>query len=210
MKATFTLIVLAIALGFTSCTTSDNEVMDNVSNFNSIKSIYGIEEASFGAAEKNNVPSVTVEEMEGVLEAFRANSNTQKECIVADSGKGANAERTVSMVGNYKVTTRSGSFVEDFALCVNLKFSIEKGQVYYWGTDYTYSSDMFEWRADGLSLANVKGTSYTYGFESTSYLYFRVLDEGDCLVRVPVVFKGSHNFETGTGTYSFQLLKYSK
>lgn len=54
------------------------------------------------------------------------------------------------------------------------------------------------------------GDGNTYGFESESYLYFKVKDEGNVLVKVPVVFKGNYNFLTEEGTYSFQLLKYSK
>lgn len=94
---------------------------------------------------------------------------------------------------------------------VELKFSFEKEQVYYWGTDYSYSSDLFDWRAQGLSLTPMKNSDdYTYEFESESYLYFKVSDEANTLVKVPVVFRGNYSFQMQKGTYSFKLLKYSE
>ena len=54
------------------------------------------------------------------------------------------------------------------------------------------------------------GDGCTYGFESETYLYFKVSDEAGTVVKVPVVFKGYYNFHAEKGMYSFQLLKYSK
>lgn len=51
---------------------------------------------------------------------------------------------------------------------------------------------------------------YTYEFESESYLYFKVSDEANTLVKVPVVFRGNYSFQMQKGTYSFKLLKYSE
>lgn len=209
MKAIFTLVALAIALTFTACTASD-DAMDNTLDFNSVKAMYGLEETSMETAEERNVPSVTLEEMEGVLETLYSGSNLQKDCIMTSSEDKGESAFKVSMVSNYKTTTRTALSEKDFSLKVELRFSLEGGKVYYWGTDYSYSSDLFRWHADGLSLASVKGANHTYEFSSDTYLYFRVLDEGGCYVRVPLVFSGKYNFDSYKGTYSFQLFKYKK
>ncbi|WP_455585282.1 DUF5033 domain-containing protein [Bacteroides sp.] len=206
MKTIYSLIVIALVFGFTSCTTADNDVTEPTSLFESVKSTYGVEDASYSVAGANDVPSVSTEDMRGVLEALRQNSNTQKNCIRTSE----DGFEKVIMTGSYQASTRSGDN-EDFALKVELKFTFEKTSVYYWGTDYSFSSNLFDWRAQGSSLAPVKGADgHTYGFESESYLYFKIKDEGNALVKVPVIFKGDYNFSTQEGTYSFQLLKYSK
>ena len=79
------------------------------------------------------------------------------------------------------------------------------GGVFYIGTTYSSSTDLFNWQGYGASLSTTaEGNSV---FSSTSYLYFRVSDQGNCLVKVPVSFKGSYNFKDNKGTYSFTLSK---
>lgn len=208
MKAIYTLIVLTIVLGLTGCSASDDETMELASGFDAVKATYGLEETV--AAAESGTPSVTLEEMQGVLESLYSGSNIQRECVAVASYNEDKSAFKLPMSGSYRTLTRSGVSEEGFSLNVELKFSIEDGQVYYWGTDYTYSSNLFEWRANGLSLASVKGMDYTYEFESKSYLYFKVVDEGARVVRVPVIFGGNYNFETGKGTYHFQITRYGK
>lgn len=206
MKTVYSFIVIALVLGFTSCTTADNDAVDQTSLFESVKSTYGVEDASYSIANIDNVPTVSVEDMRGVLEALRQNSNTRKDCV----RKSENGYEKVIMVGNYQSSTRSNSG-EGFALNVELKFTFDDSKVYYWGNDCSFSSQLFDWRSTGGSLSSVKGGGgNAFGFESESYLYFRIAEEGNLLVKVPIVFKGVYNFKTEEGTYSFQLLKYSK
>lgn len=110
------------------------------------------------------------------------------------------------MIAEYQARTRSGAFVEQFALCVSINFNIDNnGGVFYIGTTYSSSTDLFNWQGYGASLSTTaEGNSV---FSSTSYLYFRVSDHGNCLVKVPVSFKGSYNFKDNKGTYSFTLSK---
>lgn len=209
MKAIFTLVTLVIAMTFTACTTSD-DVMDNTLDFSSVKAMYGLEETSMEAAEGHGVPSVTLDEIEGVLETLYSGSDVKRDCFAVSSEKEGGSAFTVSMAGNYKANTRTAISGKDFSLKVELHFSTEDGAVYYWGTDYSYSSDLFQWRANGLSLASARGTNYTYEFTSDTYLYFKILDEGGRLVRVPLVFSGDYNFKSDKGSYSFRLFKYGK
>ena len=115
------------------------------------------------------------------------------------------AEEMASVL-EYQARTRSGAFVEQFALCVSINFNIDNnGGVFYIGTTYSSSTDLFNWQGYGASLSTTaEGNSV---FSSTSYLYFRVSDQGNCLVKVPVSFKGSYNFKDNKGTYSFTLSK---
>lgn len=203
MKTIYSFIVAVLVFGFASCTSADNDATESTSLFESVMNTYGAEYASYSAS--NKIPSVLTEEMRNVLETLRLNSNSQQNCIRVSE----DSFEKVVMTGNYKSVTRSEA--EGFALNVELKFSFDKDQVYYWGTDYSYSSDLFDWSAQGLSLTPMKNSDgYTYEFESETYLYFKISDEANTVVKVPVIFKGNYNFRTEKGTYSFQLLKYSK
>lgn len=208
MKTFYSFIVAVLAFGFASCSSAtDDDVTEQTSHFESVMNTYGVEYASYNVSNIGKIPSVYTEDMCGVLEALRQNSNTRQNCIRISE----DSFEKVVMTGSYKAVTRNGALNDGFALNVELKFSFDKNQVYYWGTDYSYSSDLFDWSAQGLSLTPMKDSDgYTYEFESETYLYFKVSDEADTVVKVPVIFKGNYNFHTEKGTYSFQLLKYSK
>lgn len=197
-----------IALTFVACSNAESDSFeDNSSSFESMISLYGIQSATVDS-KVGDVPSVTAEEMASVLEALRQNGNTVRNCEseTSEGYYGSDSDRKeVKMLAEYQARTRSGAFVEQFALCVSLNFNIDKGAVYYIGTTYSSSTDLFSWQGYGASLSTTaEGSSV---FSSTSYLYFRVSDQGNCLVKVPVNFKGSYNFTDNRGTYSFTLSK---
>lgn len=207
MKTFYFFIATALACCFMSCSSADDgDATEPTSLFETVMSTYGAEYVSYSASKIGEIPSVSTGDMCSVLEALRVNCNVLQDCFrtLEDSFE------KVVMTGSYMAATRSG-VDEAFALGVELKFSFDKGQVYYWGKDYTYHSNLFSWFAQGLSLSPMKNSDgYAYEFESETYLYFKVSDEANAVVKVPVIFKGSYNFHTEKGTYSFQLLKYSK
>lgn len=208
MKSIKSFLACAFILVFTACSNAESDGLeDNSSSFESMRSLYGIEVASLDT-QSEKIPSVTAEEMCGVLEALRKNSDISYNCKVEDVegyyGTG-NDKKTVMMAAEYKARTGSGAFLENFALCVSLKFNIDKNSVYYVGTSYDCVTDLFIWKGYGASISATPegGTVFT----SISYIYFRVSDEGDCLVKVPVSFKGSYDFDAAQGIYSFTLSK---
>ncbi|MFK2173629.1 DUF5033 domain-containing protein [Bacteroides fragilis] len=212
MRAIYFLIAAAVLLGVTACTNSDS-VLEESSAFESVKDTYGIETVYSGLEGESDIPLVSLDDMRGVLEALRQGANQQKECVIedlpgSDFGGSDAITRKVMMKEMCKVMTRNGAAQEDYILCVELKFSLDDGNIYYFGTDYSYTSDLFDWRAKGLSLSPVKNSDgYEYAFDTQSYLYFKIADQGNQLVKVPVVFNGSYNFKQGKGTYDFLLLK---
>lgn len=215
MKAIYFFFSFVLMLNITACTNSDSDasMLDGSSLFDSVKSTYGVEAVALPVEGVSGIPSVSVNEMQCVLEALRKYANVNTNCSVEEStekyfGTKDEQARKVTMGNTYRATTSTGSLLEEFVLKVQLKFSTEGGQVYYFGTDYTYDSNLFNWRANGLSLTPAKNAEkYTYEFESESFLYFKVKDQGNCVVKVPVVFKGNYNLKSEKGTYSFQLLK---
>lgn len=208
MKSIQFFFVCVLALTFVACSNAENDSFeDNTSSFESMKSLYGIESAAYDK-KAGEVPSVTAEEMASVLEVLRQNGNTVHDCETEVSEKyyGSDGDKkTVRMIAEYQARTRSGAFIEQFALCVSLNFNLDGGTVYYTGTTYSYATDLFNWQGYGASLSTTADGSSA--FSSITYLYFCVSDQNDCLVKVPVNFKGNYNFNTGHGTYNFNLSK---
>lgn len=198
--------VCVIVFAFAACSNAeDDHFEDNSSTFELIKSLYGIESVS-NVADAGDVPSVTAEEMEGVLEALRQNGNVTHECksenVEGYFGEGGDRQ-SVKMIAEYQARTRAGAHLEKFALSVSLNFNVDKDAVYYIGTTYSSSADLFIWKGYGASLSTIAGGGNV--FTAITHLYFRISDQGNCLVKVPVDFKGNYDFNAGYGTYNFTL-----
>lgn len=211
MRSIHFFFVSMITLAFMACTNAESDSFeDNTSNFESMKSLYGIESAAYDQ-QVNEVPSVTTEEMGSVLEALHKNSTNIQNCKVEDieGYYGTDSDkRTVTMTAEYQARTRSGALLENFALCVSLNFNVDKGTLYYAGTSYDCVTDLFTWKGYGASLTTTADGGSS--FSSTSYLYFRVSDQDNCLVKVPVSFKGNYDFAANRGTYHFILSKVAQ
>lgn len=199
-------LISIIALAFVACSNAEDDYIENnPSSFESIKVLYGIESVN-DMTDVDSVPSVTTEEIESVLEALRQNGNATRECksenIERYFGKDGD-KQSVKMLAEYQARTRSGTFLEEFALCVSLNFNVSKDAVYYIGTTYSSSTDLFSWKGYSASLSTTAEGGNV--FTATTHLYFRVSDQRNCLVKVPVDFKGNYNFNIGHGTYCFTL-----
>lgn len=195
----------------TSCSDSENDLMNSVSgSFESVKSEYGIEEVSSAVIDCSSI-SVTMDEMVTILTVLRQNGSQYKECTMESCEGGYFNEdgeylKQIIMSEKYDAVSRSGNTIDKFVLRVELNFDIDNHQIYYLGTDYFYDSTLFEWRANGLTLCPVKNSKGNqYEFESESYLFFRISELGNNLVKVPIVFKGSYDFASDRGTYVFKL-----
>lgn len=66
MKAIYSFIVIALVLGFTSCTTADNDAVEQTSLFESMKSFYGVENSAYTIEGVDDIPSVSTEDMGAV------------------------------------------------------------------------------------------------------------------------------------------------
>lgn len=218
MKTYYLLISAIISvLFFAACSSSvDDTSFDDSSLYESMKTSYGIEDVSSSITQSGTIPSVTVEEMRSVLETLQSNTHKTNNCLVetandANFGGINEQNKKVVMRSEYDAKNRNGSLLENFLLSVELKFNIDNGQVYYYGTDYVYNSNLFDWRANGLSLSPAKDKgSFTYEFQSESFIYFKLTDRANSIVKVGVLFTGEYNFHTEKGVYSFQLEKTAK
>ena len=128
MKSIKFFFACVLALTFVACSNAESDSFeDNSSSFESMISLYGIQTATTDS-KVGDVPSVTAEEMASVLEALRQNGNTVRNCESETSegyyGTGSD-RKEVKMTAEYQARTRSGAFVEQFALCVSINFNID-------------------------------------------------------------------------------------
>ena len=128
MKAMNFFFVCVVVLTFAACSNAeDDRIEGNSSTFEFIKSLYGIESVT-NVTDTGNVPAVTAEEMEGVLEALRQNGNITHECksenVEGYFGDGGDRQ-SVKMTAEYQARTRAGAYLEEFALCFSLNFNLD-------------------------------------------------------------------------------------
>lgn len=88
MKSIKFFFACVLALTFVACSNAESDSFeDNTSNFESMKSLYGIESAAYDQ-KAEEIPFVTAEEMASVLEALRqilsvtVNRKQQKDFMV--------------------------------------------------------------------------------------------------------------------------------
>lgn len=218
MRATYSFFTaLAIAVSMTACSAGSDSAIEDLSgtttsksastvSISTLKSTYGAETTTTVAAD--SVPGITSEKAAGILDALKANNNIAKSNAIENDNSISKDTRKVIMNEDYSATSRSGS--ENFTLSVVLNFTMENSTLYYWGTDYKYTGNSFKWYSSNMSLTSVKGSKDSFEFTSSGYLYFKISDQGNTVLRVPVSFKGTHNFNTNEGTFSFQLVNCSK
>lgn len=202
MKTLLSIAALLFFWGFVSCT-SDAGLSEQISETEEVMFEYGAEYVSVAASMEGEIPTVSISEMRSVLQTLRANAGNVKECSL-NSADGDNLLK-VRLSENYRVASRADAD-GSFTLGINLKFGYEGGAVFYRGAEYEYSSSLFVWANGSTSLAPVRNTDgCTYSFDSDSYLYFKLKEEGGTIVRVPGRFHGNCSFLSGKGTYSFSL-----
>lgn len=165
MKATYSLLAaLAIAVTMTACSAGSDSSINDLENTASSKSNTTVTlstlKSNYGAETVTNVsgdsiPAITADKADGILLAFKNNSNTTKANSIENDNSISKDTRKVIMNEDYSATSRSGS--ENFNLKVVLNFTMENNTLYYWGSDYKYSSSSFKWNSNSMSFTSVTG-----------------------------------------------------
>ena len=61
MKTIYSFIVIVLVFGFTSCTSADNDIVEQTSLFESVRSAYGVENVTYSITGVDNIPSVSTQ-----------------------------------------------------------------------------------------------------------------------------------------------------
>ena len=70
------------------------------------------------------------------------------------------------------------------------------------------SSSLIKWYLKGFSLATDNATK-NYKFESQSYIYMKVIDNGIKYMQIPVTIKGNYNPRNHDAAFSYNFMIYN-
>lgn len=192
--------VIILFVGMTSCAVNECDPLEQTENIDAL--------ASFGAkelADNNFIATLALDELPGmsagevgaILSNIRKHSQSQKHYNVEENNHDDFCDVDILMdeTINDKYT---------FTIQLHMERNNNNGIVYYKSFEADCSSDQFEWYIKGFSFSsdNLTGNNK---FESPSFLYFKVLDEGVTFIQIPVLVKGTYNPKNNKAdfTYSF-------
>ena len=201
MKSSIIVVAMLAVLSMTSCTSSENDPMEQVETIDML-STYG---ARSMATTDKNFKNLHLDELPGVSVAEASN-------ILSTIRKHAEEEQTLNVKENlhekhYDIDIRMDETIGHkytFTIQLHMQKNQDNGIVYYKSYDANCSASNFAWYIKGFSFAtdNVTGDNK---FESPSYLYFKVLDNGVNYIQVPVTVKGTYCPKNNQAEFTYTL-----
>lgn len=201
MKAIYLMIAMLTMMSLASCTADGNDPVENSSSTYLLEKTYGAISVAYteNNSDKlnlNDLPAISLSEADQILSNLRKHTNAKEELDVQTMNKGNQTLLDVIMKQtiNNKYT---------FTIQLNMS-SDSDGMVYYGGYKAECSSSLMKWYLKGFSLSSDNATGNNK-FESQSYLYIKVVDNGIKYMQIPVSIKGTYNPKNHKAAFSYSL-----
>lgn len=200
MKAIYLMIAMLTMMSLASCTADGNDPVENSSSTYLLEKTYGARNVSYGENNSDNLnlndlPAISLTEADEILSNLRKHTNAKEDWDIqaADKGEETLLKITMKQIINNKYT-----------FSIRLSMSSHENSVYYNGYNAECSSSLMKWYLKGFSLASDKNTG-NYKFESESYIYMKVVDNGIKYLQIPVSIKGTYNQNNHYAAFSYNL-----
>lgn len=201
MKAIHLMIAMLVMMSLASCSADGNDPVENSTSTYLLEKTYG---ASSVAYEENNadnlnlseLPAISLSEADGILSVLRKHTNAKEERDIQAATKG---EETLLKIAMKQTVDNKYAFT----IQLNMS-SYSDGSLFYKKYEAECSSSLMRWYLKGFSLSTDNATK-NYKFESQSYIYMKVVDNGINYIRIPVTIKGSYNPTNHEAAFSYNL-----
>lgn len=201
MKAIYLMIAMLVMMSLASCSADGNDPVENSSSTYLLEKTYG---AISVAYEGNNsdklnlseLPAISLSEADEILSTLRKHTGVKEEQDIQAATKG---EQTLLKIAMKQTIDNKYTFT----IQLNMS-SYSDGSLYYSGYEAECSSSLIKWYLKGFSLASDNATK-NYKFESQSYIYMKVVDNGIKYIQIPVTIKGSYNPQNHDASFSYNL-----
>lgn len=201
MKAIHLLIATLIMMSLASCTAESSDPVDNSSSTYFLERTYGArsvtyEENNSDNLNLNNLPAISLKEADEILSNLRKHTNAKEEhnILAADKGNQTLLKVITSQTINGKYT---------FTIQLNLT-GYADGDLYYNGYNAECSSSLMKWYVKGFSLAS-DNSEGNFIFQSESYIYMKVADNGIKYMQIPVSIWGTYNPKSHDASFTYKL-----
>lgn len=201
MKAIYFMIAMLTMMSLASCTADGNDPVDNSSSTYLLEKTYGARSVSYQENNSDNLnlndlPAISLSEADEILSTLRKHTNAKEELDIKAAERG---EETLLKIAMKQIVNNKYTFTIQLSMS-----SYSDGSLYYNGYTAECSSSLMKWYLKGFSLASDKSTG-NYKFESESYLYMKVVDNGIKYMQIPVSIKGTYNPNNHRAAFSYNL-----
>ena len=180
MKAIHLLIATLIMMSLASCTAESSDPVDNSSSTYFLERTYGARSVTY---EGNNSDNLNLNDLPAI---------SLKEAD--DKGNQTLLKVITSQTINGKYT---------FTIQLNLT-GYADGDLYYNGYNAECSSSLMKWYVKGFSLAS-DNSEGNFIFQSESYIYMKVADNGIKYMQIPVSIRGTYNPKSHDASFTYKL-----
>lgn len=201
MKAIYLMIAMLTMMSLASCTADGNDPVENSSSTYLLEKTYGAISVAYteNNSDKlnlNDLPAISLSEADQILSNLRKHTNAKEEQDVHTTDKGN--QKLLAVIMKQTIDNKY-----TFAIQLNMS-SDSDGMVYYGGYKAECSSSLMKWYLKGFSLSSDNATGNNK-FESQSYLYIKVVDNGIKYMQIPVSIKGTYNPKNHKAAFSYSL-----
>lgn len=201
MKATYLMTAMLVMMSLASCSADGNDPVENSVSTYFLEKTYGARSVTYEENNADNLklselPAISLSEADGILSALRKQTHVKEELDIQAAVKG---EQTLLKIAMKQTIDTKYSFT----IRLNMS-SYSDGSLYYSGYQAECSSSLMKWHLKGFSLAT-DNTTKNYKFESQSYIYMKVVDDGIKYMQIPVTIKGKYNPQNHDATFSYNL-----
>lgn len=201
MKSSIILVAMLAVLSMTSCASSENDPMEQVETIDML-STYGARslattDKSFKNFQLDELPGISVSEVRNILSTIKGHVQEKQTLDVKETMHSDYCDIDIIMdeTINRQYT---------FTIHLQMQKNQENGVVYYKSYETSCSANNFIWYIKGFSFSTDNATGNNK-FESPSYLYFKVLDDGVNYIQVPVTVKGTYNPKDNQAEFTYTL-----
>lgn len=201
MKAMHLIIAMLVMMSLASCSADGNDPVENSVSTYLLEKTYGARSVTY---EENNsdklklseLPAISLSEADHILSVLRKHTDAQEELDIQTATKGEQTWLRIVM---------KQTIDHKYAFTIQLNMNCyNDGSLYYGGYQAEYSSSLIKWYLKGFSLATDNATK-NYKFESQSYIYMKVIDNGIKYMQIPVTINGNYNPRNHDAAFSYNL-----
>ena len=201
MKATHLIIAMLVMMSLASCSADGNDPVENSVSTYLLEKTYGARSVTY---KENNsdklklseLPAISLSEADHILSVLRKHTDAQEELDIRTATKGEQTWLRIVM---------KQTIDHKYAFTIQLNMNCySDGSLYYGGYQAECSSSLIKWYLKGFSLATDNATK-NYKFESQSYIYMKVIDNGIKYMQIPVTIKGNYNPRNHDAAFSYNL-----
>ena len=192
-----------VALGMASCTAESDAIVNEVETKFSLEKNFNARSVDNRSGEINglelgNLIPASTDEATTILNMLRGKKGLTETCSVTTE-EGATDQSFLNINAEQCVNNRY-----TLALQLQMISYADDNSLYYKDCKVSANSSQFLWHMTGFGFSS-DGTNGMYKFECTSYLYFKVVEDGVKYLQIPVKVNGKYNPETHDVSFVYSI-----